>query len=104
MKLVLNRCFLGDQQGVRSDPVARSLLSEENFLGLEAMGDDLASLLNMAVEQFISGLRENSGRIRETHHRFILHTWAVLSRKGFMARLSLIVVPGNLQPASRFGL
>jgi ParB-like chromosome segregation protein Spo0J len=39
--------------------VVKSLLSEENFAGLEAMGDDLGTLLNLAVEQFISGLRNN---------------------------------------------
>jgi hypothetical protein len=33
--------------------VVKSVLSEENFIALEAMGDDLGSLLNRAVEQFI---------------------------------------------------
>jgi hypothetical protein len=33
--------------------VVKSVLSEENFLALEAMADDLGSLLNKAVEQFI---------------------------------------------------
>lgn len=35
----------------------KSVLSEENFVGREAMSDDLGSLLNIAVEQFISGLQ-----------------------------------------------
>jgi hypothetical protein len=39
--------------------VVKSVLSEENFADLEAMGDDLATLLNLAVEQFIKGLRDN---------------------------------------------
>jgi len=34
--------------------VVKSMLSEENFTGLEALSDDLGSLLNQAVEQFIS--------------------------------------------------
>jgi hypothetical protein len=38
--------------------VVKSVLSEENFADLEAIGDDLATLLNLAVEQFISGLRD----------------------------------------------
>jgi hypothetical protein len=33
--------------------VVKSVLSEENFVALEAMGDDLGSMLNLAVEQFI---------------------------------------------------
>jgi hypothetical protein len=33
--------------------VVKSVLSEQNFACLEAMGDDLGSLLNKAVEQFI---------------------------------------------------
>jgi hypothetical protein len=33
----------------------KSVLSEENFIALEAMGDDLGSMLNLAVEQFING-------------------------------------------------
>jgi hypothetical protein len=36
----------------------KSVLSEDNFVGLEGMGDDLGSLLNLAVEQFIGGLRD----------------------------------------------
>jgi hypothetical protein len=31
------------------------VLSEENFIGLEAMGGDLRSLLNTAVERLIDG-------------------------------------------------
>jgi hypothetical protein len=33
--------------------VVKSVLSEENFVALEAMGDDLGSMLNLAVERFI---------------------------------------------------
>jgi ParB-like chromosome segregation protein Spo0J len=46
--------------------VVKSVLSEENFAHLEAMGDDLGALLNLAVEQFIRGLRsrERAGAVR----------------------------------------
>jgi len=36
----------------------RSVLSEENFIGLEAFGGDLGSMLNQAVERFLSSLQE----------------------------------------------
>jgi hypothetical protein len=35
--------------------VIKSVLSEENFIGLEAMGGNLGSLLNAAVERLIGG-------------------------------------------------
>jgi hypothetical protein len=34
--------------------VVKSVLSEENFIALEAMGDDLGRLINLAVQQYVS--------------------------------------------------
>ena len=44
--------------------VVKSVLSEENFFGLEAMGDDLGSLLNLAVEQFVKRLERKKERMQ----------------------------------------
>jgi len=43
----------------------KMVLSEDNLIGLEALGGDLGSLLNQAVEQFISSLQDKRERGKE---------------------------------------
>jgi hypothetical protein len=42
---------------------AKSVLSEENFTALQELDGNLCSLVNLAVEQFVKGLRENATEI-----------------------------------------
>ncbi len=45
----------------------KAVLSEENFAGLKALGGDLRGMLNLAVEQFIGGFRnERRNAVAET--------------------------------------
>ncbi|MFC1835578.1 hypothetical protein ACFL2Q_12705, partial [Thermodesulfobacteriota bacterium] len=47
-----------EESSTKGVKAAKQALSRENFEALHALGGDFSSQLNLAVEQFISGLRE----------------------------------------------
>ncbi|MFC1834441.1 hypothetical protein ACFL2Q_06870 [Thermodesulfobacteriota bacterium] len=47
-----------EESSAKQVKAAKLVLNRENFEGLNALGGDLSSQLNLAVEQFISGLRD----------------------------------------------